>query len=67
LSIAALISSAPVSALELAPATDAQAMMDAYQATTDSASSAGEKTAPRRYGKGPTQGGGRGGRGCGCG
>ena len=49
-----------------APPAKAHTVMDASDMGADSVA-AGEKAASRRYGKGPTQGGGRGGRGCGCG
>jgi hypothetical protein len=54
------------SALESTSA-DVTASLDSHEMAIDSPT-AGEKAAPQRYGKGPTRGGGgRGGRGCGCG
>lgn len=56
----------PASAMESTSA-DVTASLDAHEMAAASLA-AGEKAAPQRYGKGPTRGGGgRGGRGCGCG
>ena len=55
------------SAVDVTSGDEVHAVMEVHGIAVDSPA-AGEKAAPHRYGKGPTRGGGgRGGRGCGCG